>query len=79
MFLVEKHSGDLLRVNDLDALFNPIETEVLARDQMGEEELDLMPMAKDRLVFPSGESLPRCWVDVDYRNAMRKQSEFVER
>jgi len=67
MFMKEKKSGDLIRIEELDALHNPHQAHVLGRDQSGEEEQDVMRYSKDSLVFPSGESLPRCWTDPSYQ------------
>jgi hypothetical protein len=41
---------------------------VQARLHGGEELQDPAAYAKDDLVFPSGEALPRCWVDAQYRH-----------
>lgn len=74
MLLTDKRSGDLVRVDDLDALLNPFTTEVMARDQAGEEEQDWAAFAKTQLAFPSGEELPKSWTDPDYRKGMRRQA-----
>lgn len=68
MFLIDKNSGDLMRVDDIESLSDPFIKEVLARDQTGEEEQDWGAIPKQQLEFPSGENLPRCWTDPDYRN-----------
>jgi hypothetical protein len=39
----------------------------MIRVQAGEEEQDPEPIEKQNLIFPSGESLPRCWIDADYQ------------
>jgi hypothetical protein len=67
MFLKDQSTGDLVRITDLDDLFNPLKRVVSGRDQAGEEEQELATFRKDRLIFPSGECLPRCWVDANYR------------
>ncbi len=67
MFLKDTISGDLVRVDDLDLLFNPLKPTIIGRDQAGEEEQDAMTFIKGQLVFPSGEPLPRCWTDAHYR------------
>jgi len=67
MFLQENHSGDLIRVDDIEQLFNPMKSEVYGRDQAGEEEQDLVSFQKDELIFPSGGALPRCWTDPNYQ------------
>ena len=67
MLLQEKETGNLLEILDVKLLIDPNEEAVPARDQAGQEEQDPEKFAKAGLVFPSGESLPRCWVDADYR------------
>lgn len=67
MLLRQRSTGHILAVNDLDNLFSIFRDEVMARDQVGEEEQDPEPVAKSDLVFLSGEPLPRCWTDPDYR------------
>ncbi len=67
MFVKEKKSGDLIKVSQFDRLFSPVETEILGRGQAGEEEQDERPYSKEDLVFPSGEPLPRCWLDEKYK------------
>ena len=69
MFLKDKRSGDLVGVDDVNELCNPFRTVMLGRDQTGEEEQDPAEFEKDKLVFPSGESLPRCWLEVKTPNA----------
>jgi hypothetical protein len=68
MLLQEKDTGDLVEIMDVSVLFNPSEPDVIMRSQHGEEEQDPEPIAKKALIFPSGESLPRCWLDPNYRN-----------
>lgn len=69
MLLHNKKNNSLVKINDFEALINPAKGEVVAQSQSGEEEQDPEPMQKQNLIFPSGENLPRCWVDADYRNA----------
>jgi len=72
MFLTIHHDDDssLVEVLDLRQLFDPFATEVQARVHAGEELQDAAPLSKTDLRFPSGESLPRCWVDPQYRSAV---------
>lgn len=70
MLLQDKQTGSLVKILDTDALINPSEETVPARLQEGQEEQDPEQFAKDSLVFPSGESLPRCWLDADYRSSL---------
>ncbi|MCM2375020.1 acetyltransferase [Aporhodopirellula aestuarii] len=67
MFLKEKVSGDLIRIDDLEELFSPHETVVQGRRQAGEEEQDTGQFSKSDLAFPSGEPLPQCWIDASYQ------------
>lgn len=67
MFLQDKQTGGLVKVLDMDALIDPLVNAVSAQDQMGQEEQEPESFAKQNLIFPSGEDLPRCWLDVNYR------------
>ncbi|MBF2065236.1 MAG: acetyltransferase [Calothrix sp. C42_A2020_038] len=67
MLLQDKETGNLVEVNDLQALLSPNEATVKVQVQEGEEEQDPEALKKSNLIFPSGESLPRCWVDAEYR------------
>jgi hypothetical protein len=71
MYLKHKPSGDLVEILDLEALFDPFRTEVRGRFHWGEELQDPHSFLKAELVFPSGEVLPRCWVDPKYRELDR--------
>ncbi len=68
MFLQNKSSATLVNITDLETLFNPLQNEIEGRIQSGEEEQDPEPFAKQDLTFASGEDLPRCWLDPNYRN-----------
>lgn len=67
MFLKDAKTGDLVRVCDLHALFDPHEDTVKVRYQAGEEQGDPVEVAKSDFAFPSGEPLPKCWLDPHYR------------
>lgn len=69
MFLQNKSSDTIIEIKDLETLFNPLKQEIEGRIQEGEEEQDPEPFAKQDLTFASGENLPRCWIDPDYRQA----------
>jgi hypothetical protein len=69
MFLQDKQTGDVVEILDPEALFSPTEQTIAVRVQSGQEEQEPSSYPKDGLVFPSGENLPRCWVDADYRKA----------
>jgi hypothetical protein len=67
MFLKDASSGDLVQLVDFREATDPHQHEVRVRYQAGEEQGDVVTVAKSGLVFPSGESLPKCWLDPHYR------------
>ena len=67
MFLKDTASGDLVQVIDLKELVDPHADQVTVRFQAGEEVGDPIKAAKTGLSFPSGEALPKCWLDPHYR------------
>ena len=67
MFLKEKHSGELVEVLGMRDLVDPFRGEIVGRYNAGEEMPDPRSFSKADLSFPSGEPLPRCWMDPDYR------------
>ncbi len=68
MFLKQKRDGHLVEVLSLNDLFNPIQQSVVGRLSYGEELQDPEKFTKADLIFPSGEGLPRCWLDLHYRD-----------
>ncbi|WP_207063081.1 acetyltransferase [Motiliproteus sp. SC1-56] len=69
MFLKESRSGHLVQVLNLTELINPFEARTQVQFQQGEDLPDPEYIRKDTLVFPSGETLPRCWLDSHYRDS----------
>ncbi len=67
MYLKEKTSGDLVEVLDSAALFDPNFAEIVGRYHAGEEMQEETLFPKQELTFPSGENLPRCWLDPAYK------------
>lgn len=67
MYLKDMRNGDLVEITELGALFDPFRPEVTGRYHAGEELQDAQSFAKQELLFPSGEALPRCWVDANYK------------
>ncbi|NJL87948.1 MAG: acetyltransferase [Leptolyngbyaceae cyanobacterium SM1_1_3] len=67
MLMQNKETGILFKVTDTEALINPTESEATGQHQAGQEEQPPESVSKAQLVFPSGEQLPLCWVDPDYR------------
>ncbi len=68
MFLKEKDTGHLVEVLNLEELFDPMKSTFTGRLNIGEELPDPDQFNKAKVCFPSGEDLPRCWVDVHYRD-----------
>ena len=69
MFLKDKQTDDLIEIHDVESLFNPNKTTISGQNQAGQEEQNTTEFEKESLKFPSGEALPRCWVDADYQKA----------
>ncbi len=68
MFLKERNSGDLVEVLSVSDLIDPFKETVPGRFHVGEELGEPQTFPKSDLLFPSGEPLPRCWVDPDYKS-----------
>jgi hypothetical protein len=66
MFLKEKKHDHLVEVLSLSDLFDPVCKTLVGRLHYGEELQDAQKFDKSGLLFPSGESLPACWLDVRY-------------
>ncbi|NJN86172.1 MAG: acetyltransferase [Leptolyngbyaceae cyanobacterium SL_7_1] len=67
MLLQNKQTGTLVEILDVANLVNPAEQNIQGQVQSGQEEQSPEAIAKQELSFPSGEDLPRCWVDPDYQ------------
>jgi len=68
MFLKENKSGDMVEVLDVQALIDPLVDQVQGRFHAGEEMGEGRAFAKAGLSFPSGEALPQCWINPDYKS-----------
>lgn len=66
MFMMERDSANLLKIENVEALWDPFESQLIARSQAGEEEQPSSPVDKSNLVFPSGEELPECWINPNF-------------
>jgi len=67
MYLRDKKSGDMVEVLDMAAMLDPCREQLEGRFHAGEELQDPAVFSKDQLEFPSGEALPRCWIDASYK------------
>ncbi len=72
MYLKHIQSGDLVEVIDLAAMFDPFADVIEGRTHAGEELQEPAAFPKLGLMFPSGEQLPRCWIDPDYRAQLKR-------
>jgi len=69
MFVQHKTTKNLIEVLSIQDLYDPFCLEIIGQSHSGEELQDETSYIKSELVFPSGEELPRCWVDPHYREA----------
>jgi hypothetical protein len=67
MFLQHKVTDELIEILDCEGLYNPCQKEIVGMSHAGEEMQDPAPFLKSEMMFPSGEPLPRCWLDPHYR------------
>ena len=77
MLVLHKPSGALVEVLTLESLYNPCQMDIMGQLQAGEEMQDPDSFPKSDLVFPSGESLPRCWLDSHYRENNFNKVDFA--
>ena len=68
MSLKDKTNDELVEILTLKELFDPFQGEVSGRYQQGEEVQDPEKLKKSELLFPSGEALPKCWIELHYRD-----------
>jgi hypothetical protein len=66
MLLKDKTTGNLVEILDFEALIDPNQNSIPGQGQAGQEEQNPESFQKESLKFPSGEDLPRCWIDVNY-------------
>jgi len=68
VYLKHKTSGSMVEILDVASLCDPCREVVPGRYHAGEELQDPMNFSKQELTFPSGEALPRCWIDPHYKS-----------
>mgnify|MGYP005991711895 CR=1 FL=1 len=68
MYLKEITTGHLVEILSLQALSDPFHSEISIRYHYGEEAQDPETIAKNNLIFLSGEALPQCWLNPHYRD-----------
>ena len=72
MFLKQKSSGDLVELVSLENMYDPCQDQVTGKVHAGEEMQDPETFFKSDLIFPSGESLPLCWLNPKYQEIIHK-------
>ena len=68
MLLKNKQTDGLIEISKLEELIDPAQDKVIGQIQAGQNEQPPEPFNKKDLVFPSGENLPLCWLDIDYKS-----------
>jgi hypothetical protein len=68
MYLKHKRSGNLVEILDIKAVADPCKPQVAGRYHAGEELQDPEYFSKSELIFPSGEVLPVCWTNPEYKS-----------
>ncbi|KYC37234.1 acetyltransferase [Scytonema hofmannii PCC 7110] len=66
MFLKHKNMKTLIEVLTMPDLYNPFRQEIWGQSHAGEELQEPAFFEKSDLIFPSGESLPSCWLNPHY-------------
>lgn len=67
MLLKNKEDDGLIEISEVSELIDPFKDEVSGQMQEGQNEQSSELFKKEDLVFPSGESLPVCWLDSNYK------------
>ena len=68
MLLKSKKEDGLVEISEVTELIDPFKEQVMGQIQAGQNEQPPESFAKKDLVFPSGESLPQCWIDSNYKS-----------
>ena len=68
MLLKNTKDDALVQITEIDELIDPFKDKVTGQTQAGQNEQPPEPFNKKDLIFPSGESLPVCWIDSNYKS-----------
>jgi len=68
MLLMGKETGYLIEVLDPTEVFDPFKDSFTGRLDFGEDVAEPDSFTKVSVSFPSGENLPKCWIDPHYRD-----------
>jgi len=66
MLVKNREDNTLIQVMNADDLIDPFKESIQGRQKAGQEVQPTQTFDKSRLVFPSGENLPQCWMDPEY-------------
>ena len=67
MLLKSTKEDGLVQISEIEELIDPFKDKVTGQIQAGQNEQPPEAFSKKDLVFPSGESLPVCWLDSNYK------------
>lgn len=67
MLLKKQATDELVEILEISELIDPFKEKITGQIQAGQNEQSPESFVKKDLVFPSGESLPVCWLDSDYK------------
>jgi hypothetical protein len=67
MLLKNKEDDGLIEISEVEELIDPFKDQVAGQIQEGQNEQPPELFNKEDLVFPSGENLPLCWLDSNYK------------
>ncbi|MBE9044446.1 acetyltransferase [Pleurocapsales cyanobacterium LEGE 10410] len=68
MLLKSQKADGLIQIQEVNELIDPFKEEIMGQVQAGQNEQPPEPFKKSDLVFPSGEKLPQCWMDSNYKS-----------
>ena len=68
MLLKSTKEDGLVQISEIEELIDPFKDKVTGQIQAGQNEQPPEAFSKKDLVFPSGESLPVCWLDSNYQS-----------
>ena len=68
MLLKSKNDSKLVKISKFDELIDPFQDRVTGQIQAGQNEQPPEIFNKQDLIFPSGENLPLCWIDGNYKS-----------
>jgi hypothetical protein len=75
MYLLHSPSNSLVEILNPSELWDPFLEKVNGRFHGGQELQDQELFTKSHLIFPSGEALPHCWRDPNYRHVQKTHAQ----